>query len=117
MQQEELNAILRDDWREQASSSLLKLIDRKKLSLLSTKEIKELLNGNSPPQELAAVLNMKTQISNKKAYRDYKRREKKEQSQLSRKIETMHLEKKRLIDERSSLMTDILFYQEYFASQ
>ena len=115
---EDLEEILRDDWKGEIGSgsfALLQLVDCAKLSETSTKRIKELLKNYSDG-ELAELLNMKTKERNQRAYKDYKLRQAEEHSILKKEISCLHSQKKSLIEQRSNLINEILLYNECIRS-
>ncbi|KAI6652526.1 hypothetical protein LOD99_4311 [Oopsacas minuta] len=117
---EDLEDILKENWKEiratNKSLNLPQIIDYAKLSRTTTKNLKQLMSSYSE-ENIALLLNLKIDISNRTAYKEYKSREKMKQTVSSKELKTMYLQKKSLMEERSTLINEIFLYKEYLSAE
>ena len=110
---DQLEVILKENWQELKveNKNLATIIDPGKLSKMSTKDLKQLMR-NFPTSDLALVLNLKVKMSNKKAYKNFRSREKKDQVAFPKELQSLSWQKIGLLEERSNLINEISLYKE-----
>ena len=111
----QLEVILKDNWREIEDKSISNLIDPKKLSKSSTKDIKQIMRA-FPKSDVALVLILKVKMSNKTAYKEFRSRERRELATFPKEIKSLYWQKIALLEEKCNVMNDIALYKELISA-